>query len=47
MFYTKPEIVKFADAVDAIQGQTIKTYPQADNMPSPSVSTVSAYEADE
>jgi len=47
MFYIKPEVVKLADALDAIQGQTFKSVAPADNMPSNTVSTVSAYEADE
>ena len=47
MKYEKPQVVKFPDAVDAIQGLTFKSLAPADNTTSQSICTVSAYEADE
>ena len=47
MNYNRPEIVKLAGAVDAIQGQMSKSILVADNRPSTTHTAPSAYEADE
>lgn len=48
MTYNKPEIVKSAEAVNAIQGSSSKTLVQADNIPlGNQFSAPAAYEADE
>ena len=47
MTYNKPEVVKCADAVDAIQGQMTKGVTPHDNVSGSLISTASAYEADE
>jgi hypothetical protein len=46
MKYNKPEVVKLASAVNAIQGQE-KSQSPADNVDSFIHSTVGAYESDE
>ncbi len=47
MTYNKPEVVKFADAVDAIHGQTSKSVTPHDSVTGSQIQTPSAYEADE
>lgn len=45
--YVKPKVVSIGPAGDAIQGQTFKSVAPADHMPSDSISSANAYEADE